>query len=303
MIEVQSSAGLILSACAAQDRGDRAVQEDRVALLSSPSAPRCVLAVLADGVGGGGSDGALAAENVLLTARQHFERFDPSRESGTAYLAHLAQELNVVIGLSATTAGSRAHSTLAAVLVQPHRIDWCHVGDSRIYHVRDHRIAHCTADHTLQRQLVEERGLSADRASLHPQAGRLVRALGIGETVQPDLGGVDAPRDGDTLLLCSDGLWQWFHAGEMVLLMAQLPPRAAAAELIARARARAAGQGDNCSLILLKLSAAPSAPPRRSPSARTPAPRIAAGAASALKGPAASTRPSAWAARSPEAAA
>ena len=72
-----------LSATTGMHRGDRAYQQDQVEILPHDRVPGCLLAVLADGMGGK-SGGRKAADQVLLTARQLFERFSPSRDDTVA---------------------------------------------------------------------------------------------------------------------------------------------------------------------------------------------------------------------------
>ena len=247
-----NAAGLVFSGFTAQDMGDRSEQQDRVAILTSSNAPDCALGVLADGMGGR-SGGAIAAENVILTSKLRFEEFaraDPIEPFFNA----LVGEVHTILRLTGMTSGLEPHSTFAAVLLQPDRVDWCHVGDSRIYHIRERKLMHCTSDHTLFHELVQHRKMSADRARLHPAANSLVNALGADRHPVATFGSLVEPQAGDTFLLCSDGLWNYFHAGEIVLVIESMPLREAAQTLIARARERAHGQGDNCSLILLKLA-------------------------------------------------
>lgn len=249
-------AELLISGFTAQDLGDRSEQQDRVAILTSPNAPGCALGVLADGMGGR-SGGALAAENVILTSRRRFGEYGRG-ESSEAFFHSLVDEVHTVLRLTSVTSGLEPHSTFASVLVQPDRVDWCHVGDSRIYHIRERKLLHCTSDHTYMQELINTGKMSAERARLHPSANTLVNALGSHRQPVPTLGSLpDAPRDGDTFLLCSDGLWNYFHAGEIVLIVDSMPLREAAQTLIARARQRARGHGDNCSLILLRLGEQP----------------------------------------------
>jgi PPM family protein phosphatase len=246
---------LVISGCTAQDVGDRKEQQDRVAILTSPNAPTGALGVLADGMGGR-SGGALAAENVVLTSARRFNEFDPT-EPIESFFTSLVSEVHMVLRLTGMTSGLEPHSTFAAVLVQPDRVDWAHVGDSRIYHIRDRRLMHCTSDHTYMQDLIDKGKMSAERARLHPSANTLVNALGAERSPVPTLGALKDPQAGDTFLLCSDGLWNYFHSGEIVLIIESMPLREAAATLIARARERAHGHGDNCSLILLRIADAP----------------------------------------------
>ena len=252
MAAVQSAAAeLSVAACAAQHPGDRSEQQDRVAILRSSISPRCVLALLADGLGGK-SGGAMAAAQVVMVARRLFEDFRPG-ESAHQFFDTLVDEVNTVISLTGMTANLEPHSTLVAVLVQSGRADWCHVGDSRVYHFRGARLLHRTTDHTFAQRLLDSGLYSAERARLHPSAGRLTRALGSRRRPDATHGGTEQAAAGDRFLLCSDGLWAYYSDEELGLALDSMPTRAAAETLIAGARGRAQGRGDNCSLVLLNL--------------------------------------------------
>lgn len=162
--------------------------------------------------------------------------------------------MHTVLRLAAVTAEKEPHSTFAGVLIQPGRVDWCHVGDSRVYHLRDGRIEHCTRDDTYAAQLVAEGRMPDHRARLHPSAHRLVNAIGSAQAPRPTLGSLSDPRAGDTFLLCSDGLWAHLSPQELAAVVTESPPREAAERLIHLARGRGRGKGDNCSLVLIKLS-------------------------------------------------
>lgn len=246
------TADLKISGCTAQHQGDRSEQQDRVALLSAVRPKRCALGVLADGVGGM-SGGALAADNAIAVAQQRFEGFHPGAQTPEQFFGSVVGEIHTVLRLAGVTSRTEPHSTLAAVLVQPDRIDWCHVGDSRVYLFRDGRLLHCTRDDTLGAQLIDQGTLVQDRAHLHRAAGHLVNVLGAAKSPVPTLGGLPDPQAGDSLLLCSDGLWAYASAEELADLITRLEPREAATQLIALARARANGRGDNCSMVILKI--------------------------------------------------
>lgn len=259
---VAPAAAFAIAACAVQHVGDRAEQQDRVAVLRGRRAPRCVLALLADGVGGR-SGGALASEQVITTAQRRFDEFGPD-DPADRFFEDLVSEIHVVLQIAGAASALEPHSTLAAVLVQPDRVDWCHVGDSRVYHVRDGRVRHRTVDDTYGEQLHREGRLSADRARLHPAAGRLTQALGGTRVPCPTVAGLRAPRAGDAFLLASDGAWRDLPDAEIGETVAsRTAPRDAVAVLVEQARARAGGRGDNCSMVLLSLVAAgvPSAEP------------------------------------------
>src|SRR5262245_24389420 len=132
----QPTSGHRLAAATGLHRGDRMYQQDQVEILPHPRVPGCLLAVCADGMGGK-SGGRKAADQVLLTAKQLFERYTPMRDDPAEALKQLVLESHLMIKLTAITAEEEPHSTVAAILIDPSRD--CHIvhaGDSRIYHFR-----------------------------------------------------------------------------------------------------------------------------------------------------------------------
>ena len=99
-------------------RGDRAYQQDQVTVVQHDRVVGCVLAVVADGMGGK-SGGRKAADQVLLTGKQIFERFVPASDDASEMLKQLVTESHLMIKLTAITAEEEPHSTLAAFLVTP----------------------------------------------------------------------------------------------------------------------------------------------------------------------------------------
>ena len=239
--------------CTAQHLGDRREQQDRIAIFTSRLASRCVLGMVADGVGGR-SGGALAAENVMMAAQRLFDEFNPQTDSVEKFFRSLVQEAHTILGLSAYATKLDPHSTMVAVLIQPGRADWCQVGDSRLYFFRSGREFDRTGDHTLAAKLIAEGSMSIERAMLHPSASHLVQTLGGEMAPQPSLGSVERIQPGDRFLLCSDGLWSYFADGELAAMTQSRDVRASSSQLIANARERAVGSsGDNCSLVLLGI--------------------------------------------------
>ena len=80
-----------------------------------------------------------------------------------------------------------------------------HVGDSRIYRLRDGILQQLTEDHSLLNHLIKEKGLSEAEIANFPNKNVILRALGLKDEVKVDVG-VEQIADGDTFLLCSDGL-------------------------------------------------------------------------------------------------
>ncbi|MFN5166146.1 MAG: PP2C family protein-serine/threonine phosphatase [Pseudomonadota bacterium] len=241
-----------LSAATGLHRGDRAYQQDQVEILKHPRVGY-VLGIVADGMGGK-SGGRKAADQVLMTARQIFERFVPGDEDASEMLVQLVREAHLMIKLTAITSEEEPHSTVAAFVVGPElACDVIHAGDSRVYHFRGAEMLRRTLDHSYVQRLIDEGKLTEQGANTHPQANLLTGCLGT--HADPPLAPwhIDRLEFGDTLLACSDGLWHYFSPKEIGSIMHALPPREAGEMLIAKARPRARGSGDNLSLAIARI--------------------------------------------------
>lgn len=243
---------LSIETCVAQHIGDRAEQQDRVSLIGHPHRPDMLLAVLADGMGGH-TGGGLAAEQLIIRARQNFEVYSPKTETPEQLLNEIVHDAHVVVTLSGFTSEKQPHTTAVVFLLQGNRAHWAHCGDSRLYHFRDGKPLTRTRDHSLVEELVRSGRIGRHEAEAHPQRHVLVSCLGSTQAPRVEHGGVDRVRAGDVFLLCSDGLWAHFDESELAGLVARQGARAAAEELVAAARERAKGGGDNISLAVVKL--------------------------------------------------
>ena len=250
-----TTAAYRLSGTTGIHRGDRAYQQDQVEIVGHNRIPGCLLAVLADGMGGK-SGGRKAADQVLLTANQLFERYAPNRDDAGETLKQLVLEAHLMIKLTAITSEEEPHSTVAAFIVSPSRD--CHVihaGDSRIYHFRGADMVCRTVDHSYVQRLVDEGQITEDEANAHPQSNLLTGCLGTNAEpplTHKHLGQLEV---GDIMLACSDGLWHYFTPRELGAIVHALPAREASEMLVSKARQRARGGGDNLSLALVRVGA------------------------------------------------
>lgn len=242
-----------LVATTALHRGDRLYQQDQVAVLTHPRVPGCMLGVVADGMGGK-SGGRKAADQVLMTARQVFERYSPLDETAEQCLRTLVHEAHLMIKLTAIAFEEEPHSTIAAFLINPDRSACVmHVGDSRVYQFKQADMAFRTMDHSYVQHMINEGQLTDAQAHAHPQANLLTGCLGTQQDPPVTIRLIDQLNIGDTLLACSDGLWHYFTHLEMGTIIHSLPLREAAEVLIGKARHRARGSGDNLSIAMVRL--------------------------------------------------
>jgi PPM family protein phosphatase len=242
-----------LSAATGIHRGDRAYQQDQVEILAHDRVPGCAMAVLADGMGGK-SGGRKASDQVILTAKQLFERYAPSQEEASDTLRSLVMEAHLMIKLTAITSEEEPHSTVAAYIVTPNReCQIIHAGDSRVYHFRGADMVARTIDHSFVQRLVDEGQITEDEANTHPQSNLLTGCLGTTQDPPITIDRVERLEIGDSLMACSDGLWHYFSPKELGAIVHALPPREASEMLISKARQRARGGGDNLSLALIRV--------------------------------------------------
>ncbi|MEK8027272.1 MAG: hypothetical protein RLY78_4021 [Pseudomonadota bacterium] len=256
-LSTQAPAAYRLQAATALHRGDRAYQQDQVEIFQHARIKGCLMAVLADGMGGK-SGGRKAADQVLLTARQLFERHLPGKDDAGELLRQLVLESHLMIKLTAIATEEEPHSTIAAFLLGPGMsCVGVHAGDSRIYHFRGAEMLTRSIDHSYVQRLMDEGKLTEEQAANHPQANLLTGCLGTPVDPPVVLAHYDELRPGDTLMVCSDGLWHYYTTRELGMVLDRLPPREAAENLVARARQRAGGAGDNISIALVRIEALP----------------------------------------------
>jgi len=242
-----------LSASTGLHRGDRAYQQDQVEIIVHPRASGSVLGVVADGMGGK-SGGRKAADQVLMTTRQLFERFVPAEDDAGEMLQQIVREAHLMIKLTAITAEEEPHSTVAVFAIGPAlQCDIVHAGDSRIYHFRGAEMMRRTTDHSFVQRLIDEGKITEEVANTHPQSNLLTGCLGTQAEPPTPVWHIDKLDFGDTLLACSDGLWHYFTPREIGSIVHALPPREASEMLVSKARQRARGGGDNLSLALARI--------------------------------------------------
>ena len=194
--------------------GDRQDNQDRAAIVVSEEA---VLMMVFDGMGGH-SDGARAAETALKVVQKHFTAekmpiFDPQ---GFLYMA-LSQAHDEVVEIGGDQAVDfRPRATCAACLVQEGGAFWAHIGDSRIYLVRDGAVETRSRDHSHVEVLIQEGAITEEEARDHPMRNFVECCIG-GDAPVPDMSlTARIPlRDGDVLLACSDGLWSGLSDEDM----------------------------------------------------------------------------------------
>jgi PPM family protein phosphatase len=186
--------------------GDREDNQDRVAIVK---AERAALLLVLDGMGGH-SDGSRAAETALKSLEHAFSKqshpvFDPL---GFMHMA-LSRAHDEVVRLGyEQTLETRPRATVVVCLVQEGTAYFGHIGDSRIYHLRNYAILERTRDHSHVELLLREGKITEADIPGHPMRNFVECCLG-GDMAVPEMtiSGRIRLQPGDVLLLCSDGIW------------------------------------------------------------------------------------------------
>src|SRR6185436_14337247 len=210
---------------------------------------RSPMFAVADGMGGAQA-GEVASQVAVEVLQQGLPEHDGSVEQR---LRELVEEANARINTLSRTDDQRAGmgTTLTLAYVGEHELSVAHVGDSRLYRLREGMFERLTDDHTLVEELVRQGKLTPQEADHHPQRSIITRALGPEAAVEADSHTWPA-RDGDVYLICSDGLTSMISERQVGELLAAAPSLSDAGRKLVDA-ANAAGGRDNITVILFRL--------------------------------------------------
>ncbi len=243
---------LDIAVASRSELGQRKSNEDNVRLCRDGD--RWV-AILADGAGGhrGGAEASRRAVDSLETALcAGAAEFDAEALTRAVLAAHA----DVFAAAQGNLHGAaRMHTTVVVLWLDLRRASvlWSHVGDSRLYRVRDGIAVLLTSDDSVVQRMVDAGLMTEEQAIVHPQKNQLLAALGIEDDVEPHTASAGL-RDGDAFLLCSDG---WWDALDVQAIAADLSsgesPDAWLDAMQQRIVSRAAPRQDNFSAVAVWL--------------------------------------------------
>jgi serine/threonine protein phosphatase PrpC len=215
--------------CGKTDKGlSRSNNEDHFSIFEDP-----MLLIVADGMGGYAA-GEIASQIAVDASYDQIKRFhtsaqkisgvfDPQLSEEAKQLSAAIQAANLAIFLAAQHNNDwhGMGTTIAAVwLTSPERALIAHVGDSRVYLVRDKTIHQLTEDHSIVGEQIHQGLLTQEEARHSPIKNVITRALGQRQEVEVDVAEL-ALRLGDILLLCTDGLNTMVTDEEILSIVSQ----------------------------------------------------------------------------------
>ncbi|HEY5927038.1 MAG TPA: protein phosphatase 2C domain-containing protein [Kofleriaceae bacterium] len=242
---------MLLDAFALSVPGRRTNNEDAIC-----ARPEIGLFVVADGMGGyegGEVASAIAVESICELVRRTAGdadvtwpyKIDPARTIDENEIIVATRLANERIAARRIGVLEQMGSTVAVLRIADDRAVIGHVGDSRVYRLRDGKLAQLTVDHSLLAQLM------ASGATVDPETfqWRHVVTRALGQSGEPDVQ-IDHARTGDVYLLCSDGLSEVLATDEIAALLGTSAERACRALVDA---AYEAGSRDNISAIVVRV--------------------------------------------------
>lgn len=210
--------------------------------------------VVADGMGGhrGGETASSLAVDAVCAG---YDAHDGSNV-GTVLVDAFSDANSRILSRSvADTALFGMGTTCTAMILVSGQAFFAHIGDSRAYLIRDGAIKQITQDHSLVGEMVRSGIISDEDARHHPKRNIITRSLGIQETVTTDT--PHSPltlAEGDTFVLCSDGLTGYVSEAEIArVLELSDAPAAACEKLVAMANER--GGRDNITVQVVRVLA------------------------------------------------
>jgi serine/threonine protein phosphatase PrpC len=232
-------------------RGARPHNEDRVGCAERENT---MIMAVADGLGGH-RGGEVAAEILVQTLLHIFQTLrQPVIERPSVFLAlgilH-AHQLIVARG-QASQPAMEPRTTCVACVVQNGYAYWAHVGDSRLYLFRQNRFQLRTQDHTTVEELHQGGLLSEEEMLEHPQKSHLLNCLGGPHKPTISVGEETRLQPGDTLLLCTDGLWEAFTPEEIAQYLRGPALDADVEEMLYAAVRKKRHHCDNVSTVCLR---------------------------------------------------
>lgn len=221
------------------------------------------LAILADGMGGYNAGEVAAGMATSLLGADLDQAFSslPScrKDAGDDSDAHSILQAAVSRANTAIYEAAQSQpqyagmgTTLVMARFYDNSVSVAHIGDSRAYRFRGHRLEQLTKDHSLLQEQIDSGMITLDEARLSQNRNLVTRALGVDPMVQAEIGDFDT-LPGDIYMLCSDGLNDMVDDGEIAQTLGSHAhdPEQASIQLVQKANDH--GGRDNVSVILVKI--------------------------------------------------
>lgn len=212
------------------------------------------LLAVADGLGGHAAGEVASATTLDALVEAYFAPTSPSRVEPALQRAIQAANLRVHDRSRQDPRWQAMQSTLSCLVLAGSFGYVGHVGDSRVYHLREGRLVQLTSDHSEAAELVRLRLAKPESLSYHPRRNVLTRTIGGQLFLRPDFQRVGLRPD-DVFVLCSDGLWSEVTDDEIRSAALEREPEEACVHLVELQRSRASQ--DNVTVVVARVVEVP----------------------------------------------
>ena len=231
--------------------GGRKYNQDRVGYVYSRDA---LFMIVADGMGGH-KNGEIAAQLAVTTMTEAFQRLAvPTLSSPAKFLIENIQQVHDMIDQLTQEREmlESPRTTIVAAVIQRGVLYCAHVGDSRLYHFRDGHLLYRTEDHSIVQSLYNKGMIEKGDMSTHPYRHKVYSCLGGDIPPKIELSNRHELAEGDTILLCTDGVWGAVADDQMRRILNNPLITESVTELLNQAESVSQEQGDNMSAIGLQ---------------------------------------------------
>ena len=190
------------------DVGGREKNDDTVQLIFQPDG---ICVFVGDGLGGydGGRIASSTAASVIEKCREEGSFLNEAQMQKAAAMA------NEAVYEQQKTRKGQMKTTLVVLTIEDGFAKWMHVGDSRLYHFKNGKIAGQTMDHSVSQMAVLMGEITQEQIRFHEDRNRVLRALGS-DNSKPDISKlIEISGEKEAFLLCTDGFWEYVFEDEM----------------------------------------------------------------------------------------
>ncbi len=239
---------------AISDRGlVREINEDYYGIISDCPGIEAAF-IIADGMGGHNSGevaSRIAVESVTKALQNNPAEFADSGQIPDR-LEMLVVEANreVYIKSMDNSGDHGMGTTMTLAVISGDMIYIAHVGDSRLYLIRNSEIKRITTDHSYIEELVKKGSLTREEAERHPQKNIITRALGLPGDIEVDRYDLKI-EDEDSFVICTDGLTNMLTEEEIIRIAAGSDPEEACSRMVEAANGN--GGEDNITVIVIRI--------------------------------------------------
>lgn len=247
-----------LDAALLSDRGGR--EENQDGWVIAQSIDGATVFCVADGLGG--HKGGRLASQIAVSAVCNFVQSSQFsfEKPENLYRAFEKANQKILQQQEKMPEFSNMRTTLVVLMIRDGLACWMHIGDVRLYWIRDGKCLERTKDQSVPQLLADLGEIGVDEIAHHPERSKLLSSLGSSQQIKPKLiQGYRQLQRGDFFLLATDGFWEWLSEREISLAIQNSDIKILIRNLenLVRERAKSESYFDNYTCALVKVGEVP----------------------------------------------